>query len=604
MSPELMLGFLAKSSIVAGAGLIASRWAATRATDRVDLLRLTVCLLLALPVLSLALPALRLDVLPSAVAPLPVIAAPMWTGETPAVAGVAVSGSLPWPSPVVLMLGLWGLGVVMVAGRLIAGVWTLGRWSREARAVRCPVWTDALSQLIPARRGRAPRLVESERVSGPLSWGLPPGTIVIDRDSLRAPGTAQAVLAHELAHLRRRDWLFLILSRLALALFWFSPLVWMVHASLAARSEEAADLAAVATVDRHAYARTLIGLAAGRPAQTSAQTSALAMAAEAHSLKRRIACLMTVSHARRRPLVISLTVAALIAAATPIAALELHRQVPPPPPVPAEAEAPPLPPLPPLPAEEMEAPLPPLPPLPPMAMQQDDGVYAAMPARPAPPAAPPAPPAPPAPRAPSAFAAPPAPTAPPAPPAPPAGAHRVMIWTNGVSREATPEERTRAEVARHRAAEARAQAGLNRQQVLQIRTQALADARAATVQAQAARAQAEQARVSAQRVRFDADRARVQADRVRVMADRQRVEARVQMRDGAREMHDGARQMREESGRLRDPAYRAQQIEHSRTQGRTVTDAELLALSPRLARQADDLDRQAERLAGEARDPA
>ena len=78
------------------------------------------------------------------------------------------------------------------------------------------------------------------------------------------------------------------------------------------------------------------------------------------------------------------------------------------------------------------------------------------------------------------------------------------------------------------------------------------------------------------------------------------LEARIQMRDGAEQMRQGARQMREESRRLRDPAYRARQIEENRERGHTVTDAELVALAPRLAQQADDLEDQAERLARQA----
>jgi hypothetical protein len=58
--------------------------------------------------------------------------------------------------------------------------------------------------------------------------------------------------------------------------------------------------------------------------------------------------------------------------------------------------------------------------------------------------------------------------------------------------------------------------------------------------------------------------------------------------------------MREESRRLRDPVYRAQQIERQRQQGHPVTDAELRALSPRLARQADEMDAQAVRLRARA----
>ncbi|HWU14248.1 MAG TPA: peptidase M56, partial [Caulobacter sp.] len=82
---------------------------------------------------------------------------------------------------------------------------------------------------------------------------------------------------------------------------------------------------------------------------------------------------------------------------------------------------------------------------------------------------------------------------------------------------------------------------------------------------------------------------------------RQMVKARAQMAQGAVQMRQSAQEMREEAARLRDPAYRAQQIEENRARGHVVTDAELRELSTRLPIQADDLDRQADRLAQEAR---
>jgi hypothetical protein len=72
------------------------------------------------------------------------------------------------------------------------------------------------------------------------------------------------------------------------------------------------------------------------------------------------------------------------------------------------------------------------------------------------------------------------------------------------------------------------------------------------------------------------------------------------MAHGADEMERGATEMRETSRKLRDPAYRAEQIARARERGDTVTDAELQALVPRLARQADELERQAQRMRGQA----
>ena len=81
------------------------------------------------------------------------------------------------------------------------------------------------------------------------------------------------------------------------------------------------------------------------------------------------------------------------------------------------------------------------------------------------------------------------------------------------------------------------------------------------------------------------------------------VQARVQMAQGAVQMRQGAQEMRAEAGRLRDPAYRAKQIAENRARGNVVTDTELRDLAKRLPSQADDLDRQADRLAQEARKP-
>ncbi|MDQ7813971.1 M56 family metallopeptidase, partial [Brevundimonas sp.] len=331
MSAELFVGLLCKSGVIAGAGLLLSALPGFRAaTDRVDVLRAAVCVLLALPLLMAFGPALQLQLLPAAPVESVMAVAPVWQGSVTPVEGLSLSSTLRPPSPMEILAGIWIVGALVVSGRFALGVLTLRRWTRSGAVVSDPAWTRPLEELAPRRR---PRLIAARAIEAPLSWGLPPGVVLVGQSCLSRPETAGAVLAHELAHIRRGDWLFLALSRLALALFWFNPLVWLLHASLASRTEDAADAAALAVVDRRTYARALVGIAAD-----FRQSAAIGMAGDAHSLTRRITRIMTARNASRtRPLSMALAIGALVAIATPIAALEITRQSPPAPPPPPQA---------------------------------------------------------------------------------------------------------------------------------------------------------------------------------------------------------------------------------------------------------------------------
>ena len=394
MTLTLFLELLIKSGLVAGGGLLlAAALRGRSATDVVDVLRATVLLLLALPVMMLLLPTMALPLLPGAPVETAPPVVPLWSADVGSVGDLAVSASVTDVSPSMLAVGVWIIGVALVMGQFALGMLTLMRWTRGGRPVTASRWTTSLQAL---SKGDQPKLIASASAPAPLSWGLPPGVVLISDELVRRPECATAVLAHELAHIRRRDWLFLLLSRTTLALFWFNPLVWWLHTELSARTEDAADAAALKELDPGAYARTLVGLAAdfGQPA-------ALGMTGPARSLSKRIARIMKTRRSLpARPLALAVTVGGLIAVATPLAAVELTAGIAPtaaPTPAAAAPQAAST-------SQTVHTPMlvvgrvaPPPPPRAPRGMAR---------------VAPPPPPAPPAPT----FAVPPAPPAPPAPP--------------------------------------------------------------------------------------------------------------------------------------------------------------------------------------------
>jgi bla regulator protein blaR1 len=343
MSYDFLIEMGWKSAAIAGGALLLAAMLRSRAAaDRGAVLKVAVALLLALPAIALFAPALEIETpapATAAAAPAPLAPAaiePAAAAPLLSAAPAEASGG-DWDDPSLLFFLLYVGGVAMVGGRLLAGLWTLRRWTRGAREVESPEWRAAL-----ARAGGGPlgiRLMASEEASSPLSWGLRNPVILLDRDTLLAPEEADAILAHEVAHVARRDWPSLILSRLAVALFWFNPLVWRLDREVAQQAEEAADSDAAATVEPARYAQTLLDWA--RLGGASA-LPANAIAAGEPGLSRRVKAILDGRVSRRSGS--AAAIAAMLgcaAFAAPVAALEFVPEAP-------EAPSAPLAPLAPL----------------------------------------------------------------------------------------------------------------------------------------------------------------------------------------------------------------------------------------------------------------
>ncbi len=96
---------------------------------------------------------------------------------------------------------------------------------------------------------------------GPGIYGMVRSTLLWPRgvSERLEDGHLEAILAHELCHVRRRDNLTAALHMLVEAVFWFHPLAWWVGTRLEAERERACDEAALQICDQpHTYAESIL----------------------------------------------------------------------------------------------------------------------------------------------------------------------------------------------------------------------------------------------------------------------------------------------------------------------------------------------------------
>lgn len=208
------------------------------------------------------------------------------------------------PSPLPAMLiSLWLCGVAV----------NLFRWARQWYRVRATLRTasplpfDAPIPVLSARADIEPGV-----------FGIWRPVLLLPEGITRhlTPQQLDAILIHELCHVRRRDNLAASLHMLVEALFWFHPLVWWIGVRLVDERERACDEAVLRQVnDPESYAEGILSVC-----RFYAQGSACVAGVTGADLKKRIEAIMIRSVARRLTIggKLLLATAALCVAAIPL----------------------------------------------------------------------------------------------------------------------------------------------------------------------------------------------------------------------------------------------------------------------------------------------
>jgi bla regulator protein BlaR1 len=212
-------------------------------------------------------------------------------------------------TPGSIMLAIWAGGALFCLGRWIAGASTLRRLVAEAKP-------DSWQQVDDRRQVRIYRT--RERIEpGIVGIFRPVLLLPEDIEARLQPAQLDAVIAHEIGHVRRADNLTASLQMLVEALFWFFPVVWWIGARLIDERERACDELVVSRGhDAEAYAEGILDVCeyfVASPIKCAAGISG-------SDLKRRITQIMRYQEMKSLKMIkkILLSIAAIVALAAPM----------------------------------------------------------------------------------------------------------------------------------------------------------------------------------------------------------------------------------------------------------------------------------------------
>jgi uncharacterized protein (TIGR03435 family) len=191
------------------------------------------------------------------------------------------------------VVAVWLVGVTFLLARLAGGWLRLHRVHRASLGALPSRWEQASSRIaILLGIDRLVRVIDSPFVDTPtvIGWMRPVILLPVAALANLSPPQVEAILAHELAHVRRHDFLMNCMQAFAETLLFYHPAVWWLSARIRAEREQCCDLVAVEVCgDAVIYAEALAELETWRVSGTE-----LALAATGGALLERIRRLLRV----------------------------------------------------------------------------------------------------------------------------------------------------------------------------------------------------------------------------------------------------------------------------------------------------------------------
>lgn len=142
-----------------------------------------------------------------------------------------------------LFMTIYFFGIAWIISYLIAGVTSIAKKTRASQTLE-DVEVQTAIKAIANRYGIKRKVIVrvNGSINSPMVWGLTKPVILLPEKFRSWSGQRlQRILAHEMAHIARHDWLIKLLANIVRAIFWFLPPVWLVARKLEWYAELACD---------------------------------------------------------------------------------------------------------------------------------------------------------------------------------------------------------------------------------------------------------------------------------------------------------------------------------------------------------------------------
>jgi beta-lactamase regulating signal transducer with metallopeptidase domain len=227
--------------------------------------------------------------------PLATITLPSWKPEIAVRAITALQGAT--SGFVILRQGIvavWLVGAAAGMALLLHGALRLAWVAVRSEPVEDARWSALADEVRTALGIRRPvRLLQNRTVPFLGTWGIVVPRVLLPDDAEKwSDDRVRMVLAHELSHIKRLDWVVQVLADAARAIYWFNPIFWLASSRLRRESEHACDDAVLRLgVAGTTYAEELLAMTRALRSERGAEQPILAMAQPSHLEQRLIALL-------------------------------------------------------------------------------------------------------------------------------------------------------------------------------------------------------------------------------------------------------------------------------------------------------------------------